>query len=86
MVGKRKIVNNNAVENHHTLQKELHKVRKGITKTQECQDGFKVYHNFIKKGTKDDKTPAERCGLKIENINKWSGLLLKSLENDRKEK
>ncbi len=79
IVGRRKIVNNNAIENHHTLQKEFHKVRKGVTKVQEYQDGFKVYHNFVKKGTKDNLTPAERGGIKLEG-NRWNTLLLNSLK------
>ena len=83
IVGRRKIVNNNAIENHHSLQKEFHKVRKGVTKVQSYQDGFKVYHNFVKKGTKDNKTPAERCNIKLEG-NRWNTLLLNSIKEQKK--
>lgn len=30
-----------------------------------------------------DLRPAERCGIEIDNVNKWSGLLLNSIENER---
>jgi len=83
ILGQRRIVNNNAIESHHTQQKEFHKVRRGVQKVQEYQDGFRVYHNFIRKNVKDKKTPAEKCGIQINNINKWFELLLNSLENGR---
>jgi hypothetical protein len=79
--GHRKEINNNAIESHHTQQKEFHKIRRGVTRVQEYQDGFKVFHNFVRKNVKDKTTPAEKCGLHINNPNKWSGLLLNSLEN-----
>jgi transposase-like protein len=78
IVGKRKIVNNNAVENLHTHQKEFQKVRRGIKEVQDYADGFKVYHNFIRKGVKDKLSPAERCGIMV-NGNRWNTLLLNSL-------
>jgi transposase-like protein len=78
IVGKRKIVNNNAVENLHTHQKEFQKVRRGIKEVQNYSDGFKVYHNFIRKGVKDKLSPAERCGIMV-NENRWNTLLLNSL-------
>jgi hypothetical protein len=83
IVGHRKEVNNNAVESHHSQQKEFHRVRRGVTDTQAYADGFKVYHNFIRKNVKDKTTPAEKCGIGIEKNNKWEGLLLKSLENGK---
>ncbi len=81
ILGRRREVNNNAIESHHSHQKEFHRVRRGVTNTQAYQDGFKVYHNFIRKGVKDKKTPAERCGIQSNNPNKWENLLLNSLEN-----
>jgi len=80
ILGKRRIVNNNAMESHHTQQKEFHKVRRGVKETQAYQDGFKVYHNFIRKNVKDKTTPADKCEIGINTQNKWEGLLLKSLE------
>jgi len=79
ILGRRKTINNNAVENHHTMQKEFHKVRKGVSEVQSYQDGFKVFHNFIRKGVNDKLTPAERCGIGLKE-NRWNTLLLNSLK------
>lgn len=78
--GKRNQVNNNAIESHHSQQKEFYKVRRGITKTQDYADGFKTFHNFVRKNVKDNKTPAEKCGIKIEG-NRWNTLLLNAMAN-----
>ena len=74
-----RIINNNAIENHHTHQKEFQKVRRGINETQTYADGFKVFHNFIRKGVKDKKTPAERCGIEVKG-NRWETMLLQSIK------
>ncbi|MBU0977053.1 MAG: DDE-type integrase/transposase/recombinase [Nanoarchaeota archaeon] len=79
--GQRKHINNNAIESHHSHQKEFHKIRRGVTKVQEYQDGFKVFHNYIRKSARKKQTPAERCGLK--GLNKWEILLLNGLEMDK---
>ena len=42
IMGHRKEVNNNAIESHHSHQKEFHKIRKGVTEVQSYQDGFRV--------------------------------------------
>lgn len=79
ILGQRRIVNNNAIESHHTQQKEFHKIRRGVTNVQEYQDGFKVYHNFIRKNVKDKTTPAEKCGIGV-NGNRWNTMLLNSIK------
>lgn len=79
--GKRKHVNNNAVESHHSQQKEFYRVRRGVTNTQAYVDGFKVYHNFIRKNVKDKTTPAEKCGIGV-NGNRWNTLLMNSINNN----
>ncbi len=84
ILGRRKEVNNNAIESHHTQQKEFHKIKRGVKETQTYADGFKVFHNFIRKNVKDKTTPAEKCGIGINNINKWENLLLNSIENVQK--
>mgnify|MGYP001596690991 CR=1 FL=1 len=81
--GHRKEINNNAIESHHSHQKEFHKVRRGVKEVQTYQDGFRVFHNFVRKGVKDKKTPAERVGINIEKDNKWEGMLLASIDNGR---
>ena len=79
ILGQRRVVNNNAIENLHTHQKEFQKIRRGITEVQDYSDGFKVFHNFIKKCEKDKLTPAERCGIGIQG-NRWETLLLNSIK------
>ena len=79
IVGKRKLINNNAVENDHTHQKEFHKVRRGVNEVQGYADGFKVFHNFIRQGVKDHQTPAERCGIGVDG-NRWETLLITALK------
>ena len=80
IVGKRRVINNNEIENLNGLQKEFHKVRKGVNEIQDYNDGFKVFHNFIRKGVEDKKTPAERCNVGIKDNNRWMGLLTKSMK------
>ena len=77
--GQRKVVNNNAIESHHSHQKEFHKVRRGVTKVQEYQDGFKVFHNFVRKNSRQNLTPADKCGIGIKG-NAWETLLLNSIK------
>jgi len=79
IVGHRKEVNNNAIESHHKQQKEFHKVRQGVKEVQTYQDGFKVFHNFIRKDVKNKTTPAEKCGIGVVG-NRWEAMLLNSLE------
>lgn len=80
IVGKRKQVNNNAVENTHTHQKEFQKVRRGLKEVQDYSDGFKVFHNFIRKNVKDKTTPAEKCDLTIPEQNRWLGMMYKNVK------
>ncbi len=79
IVGHRKEINNNAIESHHTQQKEFQKIRRGVTNVQDYADGFKVYHNFIRKNVKDKTTPAEKCGIGV-NGNRWNTMLLNSIK------
>jgi putative transposase len=39
--------------------------------------GMQIYHNYIREhqGLKDKKTHAERCGIKVEGVNKWITLI-----------
>ena len=86
IVGRRKQVNNNAVENLHTHQKEMLKVRRGVKEVQTYADGFRVFHNHIRKGVKDKKTPAERCNLVIPNQNRWLGMISQNVQEINFEK
>ena len=80
--GHRKEVNNNAIESHHSHQKEFHKIKRGVKEVQTYQDGFKVFHNFIRENVKDKTTPAEKCGIGV-NGNKWNTLLLNSIKHEK---
>ena len=82
IVGKRKEVNNNAIESHHSHQKEFHKVRRGVTNVQDYQDGFKVFHNFVRKNARQNLTPADKCGIGIIG-NAWENLLLNSIKQQK---
>ncbi len=79
--GHRKEVNNNAIESHHSHQKEFHKIRRGVTEVQDYQDGFKVFHNFIRKSARENLTPADKCNIGL-NGNRWENLLLKSIKHE----
>ena len=79
IVGHRHEVNNNAIESHHTQQKEFHKVRQGVKEVQTYQDGFKVFHNFIKKDVRNKTTPADKCGVGVVG-NRWNSLLMESIK------
>jgi transposase-like protein len=77
--GHRKEVNNNAIESHHSHQKEFQKTRRGVTEVQKYADGFKVFHNFVRENVKDKTTPAQKCGIGV-NGNRWETMLLNSLK------
>ena len=82
ILGQRRIVNNNAIESHHSQQKEFQKIRRGVKETQTYADGFKVFHNFVRENVKDGTTPAEKCGIELQG-NKWNTMLLNSIKNSR---
>lgn len=77
--GQRKHVNNNAIESHHSHQKEFHKIRRGVTKTQDYQNGFQIFHNYVRKSARKKLTPADKCGVGV-NGNAWEILLLNSIK------
>ena len=69
------------IENHQTHQNEFQKVRRGINETQTYADGFKIFHNFVRKGVKDKLT------LQKEHVQKFKEIiLLSSLENGKMQK
>ena len=80
--GHRKEINNNAIESHHSHQKEFQKVRRGITKVQDYQDGFKVFHNFVRKNARQGLTPADKVGIGIKG-NAWETMLLNGIKLKR---
>ena len=39
-------------------------------------DGYQIYHNYVRPHMSlDGKTPAEKCGIKVEGNNKWITLI-----------
>lgn len=80
ILGRRKEINNNAIESHHSHQKEFQKVRRGITEVQTYQDGFKVFHNFVRKNSRQGLTPADKCGIGLKG-NAWETMLLNSIKS-----
>lgn len=80
--GHRHEINNNAIESHHSQQKEFHKIRRGVTKVQEYQDGFKVFHNFVRKDARNGLTPADKVGIGIKG-NAWETMLLNSIKQQK---
>lgn len=80
--GHRKEINNNAIENLNSSVKEFHKVRRGVKETQTYQDGFKVFHNFVRKSARQKLTPAEKCGVGVDG-NRWNTLLLNSIKQEK---
>ncbi len=67
------------MENLNGQQKEFHKVRRGVNEIQQYADGFKVFHNLVRKGVKDRLTSAERCRISVSG-NRWETMLLNGLK------
>jgi len=45
-------------------------------------DGYQMYHNFLRPHMGlDGKTPAEKCGIKINGDNKWITLIQNASKN-----
>ena len=47
----------------------------------EYADGFKIFHNFIRKSARENLTPADKCNIGL-NGNRWENLLLKSIKHN----
>jgi len=75
----KKLLNNNMVERYHNEFREFDKVRRGVKETQKYQDGFKVFHNFVRKSARKGLTPADKCGVGI-NGNAWENMLLNGIK------
>ena len=44
------------------------------------QDGFKVFHNFVRKNARQGLTPADKVGIGIKG-NAWETMLLNSIKS-----
>ena len=79
--------NNNMVERYHNEFREFDKVRRGIDEVKAFNQGFRLYHNFIKENSTIGMTPSEKAGINLElGNNRWLGLLKKSLHSDGMQK
>ncbi len=79
--------NNNMIERYHNDFREFDKVRRGIEQVRAFNQGFRLYHNFIKENSTLGMTPSEKAGINLElGNNRWLGLLKKSLHSDGMQK
>ena len=73
---------NNLIERYHNEFREFDKVRRGfkaIDTAQDWNEGFALFHNFIKKGI-DNLSPSERAKINLMlGNNRWVDLLKQSL-------
>jgi transposase-like protein len=70
-------MNNNKMERFNGEVRDREKVMRGLKKTDTpILAGYQIFHNYIRghEGL-DGKTPAEACGIKIEEENKWLTLI-----------
>lgn len=74
---------NNLIERYHNEFREWDKVKRGFKTEETAQEwngGFKLFHNFIKKGI-DGLTPSERAKINLMlGNNRWMDLLKQSLK------
>jgi len=74
--------NNNPVERYHNDFREFDKVRRGIDNVKEWNEGFRLYHNFIKENSALGMTPAKASAIDLTEKNKWLSLLKKAVKNE----
>jgi putative transposase len=56
--------------------RDREKVMRGLRKDTSILTGYQIYHNYIREHQAlENKTPAEKCGIKIEGENKWLTLI-----------
>ena len=70
-------MNNNKMERMNGEFRDREKVIRGIKKTDSVMfDGYQLFHNYLRSHMAlDGKTPAEKCGIRIEGDNKWLTLI-----------
>jgi transposase-like protein len=69
--------NNNKMERMNGEIRDREKTMRGLKrKRTPILSGYQLYHNFIRPHMAlDGKTPAEKCGIKVEGQNKWMTLI-----------
>ncbi len=73
--------NNNPVERYHNQFREFDKVRRGFDRVAEWNEGFRLFHNFVRENSKLGMTPAQAANINLTENNKWLSLLQKSCKN-----
>jgi len=73
-------MNNNKMERMNGEVRDREKTMRGLKKMDTpILKGYQLYHNYIREHEAlDGKTPAEKCGIKIEGKNKWLTLIQNS--------
>jgi putative transposase len=74
-------MNNNKMERMNGEVRDREKTMRGLKKMDTpILKGYQLYHNYIRAHEAlDGKTPAEKCGIKIEGKNKWITLIQNSI-------
>jgi len=75
-------MNNNKMERMNGEFRDREKVMRGIKKDDSVMfDGYQMFHNYLRPHMGlDGKTPAEKCGIKINGNNKWLTLIQNSVK------
>jgi putative transposase len=70
-------MNNNTMERLNGEIRDREKTMRGLKrKDTPILKGYQIYHNYIREHSGlDGKTPAEACGIQIEEKNKWKTLI-----------
>lgn len=79
-------MNNNKMERLNGEIRDREKVMRGLKKEDSpLISGYQIYHNYFRPHMAlDGKTPAEKCGIKIEGKNKWITLIQNSCDHSNK--
>lgn len=70
-------MNNNKMERMNGEVRDREKTMRGLKKMDTpILKGYQLYHNYIREHEGlNGKTPAEKCGIKINGVNKWITLI-----------
>lgn len=76
---------NNKIERYHGTAREKDRLMrgwKGNKNSQKLLDGQRIYYNFVRPHQAlNGLTPSEASGIRIQNENKWLGLIKTSMDN-----
>jgi putative transposase len=78
--------NNNKMERLNGTIRDREKTMRSLKKADTpILKGMQIYHNYIREhqGLEENKTPAEKAGIKIEGDNKWITLIQNASEKEK---